>query len=135
MNMIEVKTQDLTGDALDWAVAQAIGAYRGDYRFSENGPPDKAWIFPDGVPLNATTGKFKPSTDWAHGGPLIESRTVTVAPYSVSVSGAAHFWVAEPWPEIEAPIDGPTPLIAACRAIVAGKLGVVVSIPAELIQQ
>ncbi|POA50343.1 hypothetical protein C1893_01970 [Pseudomonas sp. MPR-ANC1] len=129
MNMTEVNTQELSGDALDWAVSQAIGAYRGQYRFSENGPLDQAWIFPEGIPCKATTGKFCPSTDWSQCGPLISKIKIGFGP-------ALGGWVAHPH-RPNAPTDWLTadePLVAICRAIVADKLGMAVNVPAELIQ-
>ena len=49
MQMIEVKAADLAGLALDWAVAKAVNAYDGEYKFRP----------------------FSPSTDWSQGGPLL----------------------------------------------------------------
>lgn len=126
---VEVKTQELSGAALDWSVAKAIGAYRGEYRFSENGPLDHAWIFPDGVPCEAMTGKFKPSTDWHHAGPLVESVKIGFGPFRDGT------WVAHPH-RPNAPtewLNADEPLVAICRAIVADKLGMVVSVPQELL--
>ena len=48
-----MKTNQLTGHALDWAVAKAIGEYK-----------------PVAVPSY--------STDWAQGGPIIERERITV---------------------------------------------------------
>lgn len=124
---VEVNTRELSGAALDWAVAKAIGAFRGEYRFSENGPLDQAWIFPDGVPCKASTGKFNPSTNWQQTGPLIEKIKIGFGP----VRGG---WVAHPH-RPNAPTEWLTadePLVAICRAIVADKLGMAVSIPKEL---
>ncbi|PUA41456.1 DUF2591 domain-containing protein [Pseudomonas protegens] len=128
--MIEVKTADLVGPALDWAVAKSIGAYRGEYAVCEGGEPWPAWIFPGAIPCKATTGKFKPSTDWAHGGPLIAKHQVNLhAPQASDDCWAA--WVTIRGKDFCH--GGWQPLVAACRAIVAAKLGEVVSVPAELI--
>jgi hypothetical protein len=125
---VEVKTAELEGAALDSAVARAIGAYRGNYQFSESGPMDKAWIFPGEIPCKATTGKFSPSTDWSQGGPLIEKYMIGFGVYSdayFAVIGLNDRSGAE---------NGPTHLIAACRAIVAAVLGETVQVPKGLCQ-
>lgn len=128
--LIEVKTAELEGVALDWAAAKAIGAYRGEYKFSENGKPDMAWIFPDGVPFKATTGKFQPSTDWSKGGPLIDNFKIGITHDRLHERGLACQAILKEFPF---PSYGGTALIAACRAIVASKLGDTVSIPRELL--
>ncbi|MNR66489.1 hypothetical protein D3C85_1900000 [compost metagenome] len=51
----------------------------------------------------------------------------------MDLGGKPHYWVAEPWDDCPLPIDGATPLIAACRAIVAAKLGDTVKVPACLV--
>lgn len=124
--MIEVKTAELIGPALDWAVAKSIGAYRGEYLVCEGGEPWPAWIFPEWFPVKATTGAFSPSENWDQGGPLIAAHRVSVI-YSDETCGPCA------WTDSTAPWHGSTPLISACRAIVAAKLGDVVSVPTELI--
>ena len=131
--MIKVKVSELFGAALDWAVAKAEGL--------EVYQDEGVWRC-DISPSNAfhTIGRvrpdregYSPSTEWSQGGPLIESCAVTLAPYSVTVSGAVNYWVAEPWGENPEPIDGKTALIAGCRAIVAGMYGQRIEIPEELL--
>lgn len=129
--MIEVKTGDLIGPALDWAVAKAIGGYRDEYQFAENGDLWPAWIFPGGVPFKATSGKFRPSTAWEHGGPLIEQQQIELE--WDGIDGKALWWKAT-HPDIVQFQMGETPLIAACRAIVAANMVEVVSVPAELVE-
>lgn len=104
-----VKVSELTGAALDWAVAKCGGAV------GEN----------DRLPW------YSPSTNWAQGGPLIES-----------IKGFKFKQWLESKPETccEAHIHnyegdwiqfGPTPLIAAMRCYVASKLGDTVEVPDE----
>lgn len=126
-DFVEVKTQDLSGAALDWAVAKSIGAYRGEYAVCEGGEPWPAWIFPDWFPVRATTGEFKPTTDWSQGGPPIERFGVDPG-QEFGWRALCQMDVQDYWVEG----GGKTPLIAACRAIVAAKLGDVVSVPKEL---
>jgi len=100
---MKIKTDELQGAALDWAVAKAVGEYK-----------------PTAVPNY--------STDWAQGGPIIEREFICVsAPMHPStrpwfaISDSAGFKSA-----------GPTPLIAAMRCYVASKMGDEVEIPEEL---
>jgi hypothetical protein len=102
-----VKTSDLIGPALDWAVAKC-----------------------EGVPVEAPgyvweIGKWvnQYSTDWAQGGPIIEREGIDL----VKMHGSG--WHAE----LKRIAHGPTPLIAAMRAYVASKLGDEVEIPVELL--
>lgn len=120
--MIEVKTADLIGAALDWAVAQADG-----WTASIIVPvitPSKTYYeirSPSGLVL-------RPSTEWGQGGPLIEKHAITLLPprYLGDKWGATYCVDS-------CMLDGTSPLIAACRAIVAAKLGDAVSVPAELL--
>lgn len=100
-----MKTNELTGAALDWAVAKCE---QGEFM-------DDSWWADFGH-------ESCYSTDWAQGGPIIEREKIATAWHLTR-------WVA--WRGvIEHP--GPTPLIAAMRAYVASKLGDEVDIPEEL---
>ena len=110
---IEVKTAELVGQALDWAVAKAT--WDGDINSEFN------QLF-----LRA----FHPSTDWAQGGPLLETCNWAL-PYRAS--SRQHIGKFESCTPGGFPHNGNTPLIAACRAIVAAKMGDVVQVPAELV--
>jgi hypothetical protein len=98
------KTAELTGIALDRAVAHALGA------------PDDG----DGLPYY--------STDWAQGGPIIEREEIDLGVYRNDCWRASKY-VGD---SITANGYGPTPLIAAMRCYVVLKLGVAVDIPDEL---
>jgi hypothetical protein len=104
-----MKTNELTGHALDWAVARCEG-YRLD-------------LVPE--------GSYAPSTDWSQGGPIIERE-------GISVDRAGLAWTADLSDSVGGYIEhtesGPTPLIAAMRCYVASKLGDEVEIPKELTQ-
>jgi hypothetical protein len=101
---MKIKTSELIGSTLDWAVAKCEDVYCFD-------------------------GSYTPSTDWAQGGPLIEREGISVdraglawtADLSDSVGGY-----------IEHTESGPTPLIAAMRCYVASKLGDEIEIPKEI---
>ena len=105
-----MKTSELTGSALDWAVAKCEG---GLYY----GP---AWT--------------KYSTDWAQGGPIIERELIRlIAPTVCGVD-----WVARVKQNLPSNMNGwyekygPTPLIAAMRCYVSSKLGDDVEIPENI---
>lgn len=126
--MVEVKTAELVGPALDWAVAEADGADELKVvPWGDGKTVSCIYWLPDG---GCWANHYSPSTDWSHGGPLIEKHSVWLgAPY-----GSRRCWDASYHTSCEAH-DGDTPLIAACRAIVDAKLGDVVRVPAELVQQ
>jgi len=116
-----MKTSELTGAALDWAVAEA------------NGTP----IYRSGKTLTRMDmdGQhyWQPSTDWAQGGPIIERERVDVT----FVDNGDIAWGAASRTELpHRPrhifTQGPTPLIAAMRCYVVSKLGDEVEIPEEL---
>lgn len=117
MEMVEVKTAELEGTALDYAVT-----------FSTLDP------FPEGeldwhiaCTLEICKCGVKPSTEWASLGPLLESFDIQLSSTD-DEPGYERRWNAH----LSGSHSGPTPLIAACRAIVALRLGDVVSVPADL---
>ena len=122
--MTKIKTSELQGAALDYMTGIAAGEY---------------------VQVNPTLGikaanpvlrrgrRWRPSTDWSQGGPLIlqygasldrESCDDWGSVISIDRGDGIPSWVV---------MIGPTPLIAACRAIIAAKLGDEVDVPEELV--
>ena len=123
MEMVEVKTADLIGPALDWAVGEVEGEWLDEpyhLRHSDN----RIWC-------NNHSYGYCPSTDWEQGGPLIEKHRP-----DLMASDEREFMAClnndDRFLEPLIVANGPTYLIAACRAIAAAKLGAVVSVPAEL---
>ena len=128
---MKVKTSELTGTSLDYAVALASGAtaFQSD---------DIRWFFNlhgNTYALSSGWGSmsYYPSTNWAQGGPIIEQEGITLR---VNAHISSH-WVAfidfgGSNCNIKARQSGPTPLIAATRCFVASKLGEEVEIPEEL---
>jgi hypothetical protein len=103
-----MKTSELTGIALDWAVATCEGH-----------TPN----------LLSVEGQrylrlHKFSTDWAQGGPIIERELLLLRPCGLSweCSMGGDTW-----------FKGATPLIATMRCYVASKLGDEVKIQKELV--
>lgn len=115
---MKVKINELTGAALDWAVAKCDGH---DMEYFQ------------------VVDAYLPSTDWAQGGPIIEREKVCVEYMAGAGDGGLDVWVAEVLHEdrkyggvMSSAGQGPTPLIAAMRCYVASKLGDEVEIPEEL---
>ena len=109
-----MKTSELTGHALDWAVAKCEGIDYGkdDVRFR-----------------GAYARKY--STDWSQGGVIIEREKISLKHHREnSYDLYAGKWEAG-HPECDHE-TGDTPLIAAMRCYVASKLGDEVELPEEL---
>ena len=117
---MKMKSSELTGAALDWAVLKAS---------------NKAIGQPDHLPFNVEwllmrdAGDFQYSTNWAQGGPIIERECIDLQ-YQ---GGDVDVWAADIF-GADCSVYGDTPLIAAMRCYVASKLGDEVEIPAELTQ-
>ena len=122
-----MKTSELIGPALDWAVALAQGATNLKYDTIASW-----WFVLEGKDRTLSKGwsasqSYNPSTNWAQGGVLIEQEKIRCIPYSVE--GAGWYACKDALNFKEA---GPTPLIAAMRCLVASRLGDEVEIPNEL---
>src|SRR5574337_110575 len=111
---MKIKTSELSGAALDWAVAQCEG-----FLYRNRDIERQAWL---------AHGPYEPSTDWAQGGPVIEQEQMLIACYPA----ASEPWMASYTFRTGVSATGPTPLIAAMRCYVASKLGDEVDIPEEL---
>jgi len=116
---MKIKTAELTGPALDWAVAKCEDL--------------EVWREPDGIYLceGGEVGfMFRPSTSWQEGGPIIEREEIYLAK-SVLGGWTASIYICEKGINCIMH-SGPTPLIAAMRCYVASKLGEEIDIPEEL---
>lgn len=129
---MKVKTSELEWAALDCAVAIAEGfkvtLVRGAVILDGEYTEELLHI-----PL-PNYGKryspvYRPSTDWSQGGPLIEQFKIGF----LEPRKTENYWTAWVGGRGGHMLDGLTPLIAACRAIVAAKLGDEVDIPEELL--
>jgi hypothetical protein len=113
-----MKTDELTGTALDWAVAKCEGLECTE---------DMGLLVVEGA-----DGYYSPSIKWAQGGAIIEREKIDV------------MWCGDRWCAYTADAEcttgddrqlvteGNTPLIAAMRGYVASKLGDEVELPEEL---
>lgn len=121
---MKIKIIELTGPALNWAVALALGEMP-EYNMWSHG---MLW---SGIFL--TKGEYKKcpnySTEWEHGGPIIERERIDVVSY---LNGTAGWLGRNLISGKEVRLFGPTPLIAAMRCFVHSKLGNEVDIPEEL---
>lgn len=120
---MKIKTADLVGPALDWAVAKCE-------EFGTHAAPSLVIL-----------GSYVPSRYWNQGGPIIEREGITVsALYAQNESPIKEFQLGEwgaymPFGTKERGKGaGPTPLIAAMRCYVASKLGDEIEIPEELLK-
>ena len=134
------KTSELTGAALNWAVAQAEGDKVFRPRLGRPGDWDKEAYLKDGSddrwvvrvenPKEArfVDWTYNPSGDWMQGGPIIEREKIGIVPSDDD----ANVWIGSMLePEWKFNRTGPTPLIAAMRCYVAYHLGEDVGIPEE----
>ncbi len=99
-----MKTNELTGNALNWAVNHVEG-------------------------LTGVLAPVNYCGKWEHGGPIIEREGFCIQPFS---GGWECFVAHRLFEDDHHHSKGPTPLIAAMRCYVASKLGEDVSIPEEL---
>ena len=120
-----MKTSELSGTALDWAVARAE---RLDCYADMTGEPRPAWAaFVDFG--DETHIRYTPSEHWGFGGPIIERENMCV-----NRDNSSDEWEAHRSGDDFGVYLGSTPLIAAMRCYVASKLGDEVEIPATLLE-
>jgi hypothetical protein len=133
-----MKTNQLTGHALNWAVAMAEGDKVYRPRLGRPSNWDKEAYLKDGSDdrwvvrvENARVAHFvdwtyNPSGDWMQGGPIVQRERINLwnegYEWEASLYGKHIVW-------------GETALVAAMRCYVASKLGDEVEIPAELLTQ
>ena len=120
---MRIKTSELTGVALDWAVAKCEGVAA-----MRCGAGASAYLAY--VPKRTAYKKYAPSTNWAQGGPIIERMML-------NEGLVLRCWVERQ--VCEASLDfphkfsiGPTPLTAAMRCYAASKLGDEIDVPDTL---
>lgn len=127
-DIAQVKVSELEGGLLDYWVSRALGKNGVDQRDpltwpsyfdADYGCAKAVSIKPDGTAMSWAI--FSPSSDWARGGELIESQRVKLVPPAPEEDGLSD-WRARVW-NCRHFSYGPTPLIAACRAIVGATLG------------
>ena len=141
-NQIEVKTAELVGVALDWAVGVAEGwepdrPQDGQLRKTWRGRTHYVAVGKDAA--CADWHRYTPSTDWRQGGPLIEREGLETARgndlYFPHGNERGDYY--EPLFLARTPggrwIHGRTVLEAAMRCLVRAKLGDTIDIPQGLL--
>lgn len=104
---MKIKTSELSGAPLDWAVAKCEGML------------DEPWLWGD---QDDVLFNYKPSSHWSLAGPIIERENLGVwwnGIWHAKYDGCGLNQVQ----------DADTPLIAAMRCYVASKLGDEVAVP------
>lgn len=116
--MNKIKTAELTGAALDWAVLKTVGGGKGNFTRS--------------FLIGHSIGQHNYSRDWAQGGPIIDRMMrdgLRLSGYACKPTDTTSCQA-----QIASIVTGgETPLIAAMRCYVASKLGDTVEVPAELL--
>ena len=120
---MKIKTEELTGAALDWAVTKCEGY--------------------DHAVTSSNWGSWGWATNWEQGGPIIEREKLGVwwAHHIIDGDGNEHgnHWYSETGltdenaDERHYCMTGETPLIAAMRCYAASKLGDEIEVPKELL--
>ncbi len=126
-----MKTSELEDEKLDYWVAKALEWRLDSLHRLQHMPDTSTTIFPGARPervmvfpaisIDDNGEVFKPSTLWAHGGPIIECQHITVRP-ELLIGTLTDGWGAY-LGLYDHQHQGPTPLIAAMRALVASKFG------------
>ena len=114
-----MKTSELIGPALDWAVAKC----------------ERFEAFTDGIScIIDHAGSYQPlpkySTNWAQGGPIIERKGIITGPVN---SGRWCAEIADDIAQVRYLRYAETPLIAAMRCHVASEMGDEIEVPEELL--
>lgn len=112
--MPTIKTSELSGVALDWAVAKA------------------SRLNVDALENHLFGTVIKPSSDWSQGGPIIERERVSVRCNHSAIYEDAVRWFATTDSDTTDPDTGEygaSPLVAAMRCYVASRLGDSVEVP------
>ncbi len=124
---MKVKTSELTGDALLWAVATCEG-YTNLHKIDGRMPhePQLAMMPPRRKYGAMELWEIGSDSDWEFFGPIIEREKIGLGH---AISERKSYWFAIGYLVEEC---GPTPLIAAMRCYVASKLGDEIEVPEEL---
>jgi hypothetical protein len=116
---MKIKTSELVGASLDWAVAKCEGD--ASFGLTCEGTKRTALLCIENI-----WRKFSPSQNWEQAGLIIERDRIEIASYGDQWQAVAHL-------ESESIYErGETPLIAAMRCYVASNMGDEVEIPNEL---
>lgn len=126
---MKVKTSELNGVALDWAVENAHLLDR------VGNPEQRSAIATRNMRVRGEACSY--CLNWAQGGPIIEREIGNLWKHNKLNPNEPDVWTAAAYHKAPDGTmlyyeDGPTPLIAAMRCFVSSKLGDEVDIPEEL---
>jgi len=120
---MNIKTEQLTGVALNWAVAQCECV---KVKLSSTG----FLIYTDkNIPTGPNGREYSPSGNWAQGGPIIDRAECWPSRYFGADASRGRVYQASHGAIYR---QGPSPLVAAMRCYVTLTLGDEVCIPDEL---
>ncbi|EJN32142.1 hypothetical protein PMI38_05121 [Pseudomonas sp. GM84] len=130
-DLIEVKTADLVGEQLAWAVGKAEGL---DVKLAPPiyGNPWRVFVRYTGE-VTVRDARYDPQENWSLGGPLIEKHELTIEPSAWDWQRKCVLWRAQQEDE-NRHFEHVSPLVAAMRAATHTKLGHTVHVPKELCQ-
>ena len=119
---MKIRTKDLIGPALNWAVARVIAL-----------GTDQLRIIGQDVLIKNCDDLIlcRFSTDWEQGGPIIDREDIH---WGFGTKDGNKVVIASKFGHHVKPLLGPTPLIAAMRCFVQSRLGDKVEIPEELMK-
>lgn len=130
---MKIKTSELTGAALDWAVAKCEGHETEFAKLRSDLIYVLVWKCCPLTGDKEVQHTFEPSTDWSQGGPIIERERIRIR-----FETECYWYFTTPTDTWLANYEGvgewlgPTALIAAMRCYVASKLGDTIDVPEEL---
>ena len=126
--METVETRELEGKALDWCVAISV---RKSVLITKNGC---VWTSKNNVYKDVLDYPWNPSSNWGHGGPLIDKYGVSLTPICNNGGYMAEWDMPTGFDDYDVfEVTGDTALIAVCRAVVQQNLGFEVEVPEELL--
>ena len=123
----QMKTNQLTGAALDWAVVKCECDMPAPFKSIPAVLNGTVRVFRGDMGLHSDP--ISPSTNWAQGGMIIEREWIEIC--RLNNGEWRGQWYEQATEKIHREY-GDTPLIAAMRCYVASKLGDEVEIPKEL---
>jgi hypothetical protein len=131
---IKLKTSELTGAALDWAVAKCEGIeLESGYGVQEtSGYYNRLLVDGRMSKGQSMLVRYIPSTDWAQGGPIIEREWLDVTPWPNESREDMRWHCQQHDTANDFAQYGPTLLIAAMRCYVASRVGDEIELPEEL---
>lgn len=133
-----MKTSDLIGKPLDWAVSIALG-HKPEKDFHSHGMTWNGW-WETAAYIDTKPNEYRRvpdySSDWEYGGPIIDREKISLL--HKTHNGEWHATIHDPNGALPGRLrvlvrwHKSAPLIAAMRCYVASKLGDEVDVPEEL---